>query len=181
MLRIHLEHLKDKSLSLELAVAADRFPVLRQMTRAGECGFAGPIAIRLKATRIGEMVAVEGEFDTSLRLTCGRCLREFLSPARSAFALTYAPEASAAAGGGSVPLRPDAEDAGLLGFHGDTIDLHEGIQEQVILALPLRPLCAEACRGLCGQCGADLNEGPCGCRAPGAETVFAGLRKLKGA
>ncbi len=176
MLRIHLEHLKEKSLALDVAVPADRFPVLRQMARAGECGFAGPIHIRLKATRIGEMVEVEGELDTSLRLTCGRCLREFLSPAPSAFALTYAPAAA-----GAVPVGPGVDAAGLLGFHGDSIDLHEGIQEQVILSLPLRPLCAEACRGLCAQCGADLNEGPCGCRVPGGETAFAMLRKLKGA
>lgn len=179
MLRIHLEHLKEKSLALDLAVPAERFPILRRMVQAGECGFAGPISIRLKATRIGELVEVDGECDTCLRLACGRCLREFTSPVRFAFALTYSPEPSAAAGEGSAPLRAGAEDAGLLGFYGDTIDLHEGIQEQIILSLPLRPLCAESCRGLCARCGADLNEGPCGCRPPGAHSAFAVLRKLK--
>jgi uncharacterized protein len=179
MLRIHLDHLKEKSLSLDMAVPAERFPILRRMMQAGECGFAGPISIRLKAIRIGELVEVDGECDASLRLTCGRCLREFTSPVQFVFALTYAPEPSAAAVERSVPLRPGDEDAGLLGFHGDTIDLHEGIQEQIILSLPLRPLCAESCRGLCARCGADLNEGPCGCRPSDADSAFALLRHLK--
>ncbi|MFO7707753.1 MAG: DUF177 domain-containing protein [Desulfobacterales bacterium] len=179
MLRIHLEQLKEKSLSREVECPADRFPVLRQMMGDGECEFAAPIHVRLKAARIGELVEVEGEFQTSLRLTCGRCLKRFLSPLQAGFALTYAQQLSAAgSGGGSKRAPAAAEDGGLMLFRGDRIDLRDGIQEQVILSLPVRPLCSQACRGLCPQCGADLNQGPCLCRPAGSGSAFAALRKL---
>lgn len=178
MLRIHLEQLKEKSLSLEVESPADRFPVLRQMVRDGECEFAAPIHVRFKAARIGEMVEVDGEFRTSVQLPCGRCLKQFLSPLQAAFSLTYMQETSAAEGGGSKRAAADAEDAGIMGFRGETIDVRDGIQEQVILSLPLRPLCGEACRGLCPQCGADLNQGPCSCRPAGGDNAFAALWKL---
>ena len=49
---------------------------------------------------------------------------------------------------------------------GDLLDLGPAIRDAVVLELPLAPLCDEACRGLCEQCGADLNDGDCSCEAP---------------
>lgn len=178
MLRIHLEQLKEKSLSLEVECPADRFPVLRQMIGEGACEFTALIRIRFKADRIGEMVEVDGDLQTSLRLTCSRCLEQFLSPLQSGFALTYTQVSAAADGGGPTPAPVAAEEVGLMSFRGDTIDLRDGIQEQLILSLPFRPLCSEACRGLCPQCGADLNQGPCHCSPARADSAFAALRKL---
>jgi uncharacterized protein len=48
----------------------------------------------------------------------------------------------------------------------DHIDLAPMVHDAVFLDLPLAPLCKEDCAGLCVQCGADLNEGPCGCLPP---------------
>lgn len=49
---------------------------------------------------------------------------------------------------------------------GDLLDLGPAIRDAVILSLPLAPLCDEDCKGLCAQCGADLNEASCTCKAP---------------
>ena len=75
--------------------------------------------------------------------------------------------------------RAEAEDAGLIGFRGEEIDLTEGIQEQVVLNLPMRPLCREDCKGLCAACGADLNLGECNCRRQPPDGPFAALRHLR--
>jgi uncharacterized protein len=179
MLRIHLEQLKEKSLSLTVDCPAGRFPVLRQMIDEGACEFAAPIRIQFKAARIGEWVEVDGSFQTSLRLTCSRCLTQFLGPLQSGFSLTYTQIISAAGRSDPSPAPVEAEEGGLMGFRGEVIDLGDGIQEQVILALPLRPLCSEACRGLCPQCGADLNQGACRCGPARADSAFASLQKLK--
>jgi uncharacterized protein len=48
----------------------------------------------------------------------------------------------------------------------DTIDLGPMVRDAVVLELPMAPLCREDCAGLCPQCGADRNEGACGCIAP---------------
>jgi uncharacterized protein len=49
---------------------------------------------------------------------------------------------------------------------GDTIDLGPMVRDAVVLELPIAPLCSEACKGLCGQCGADQNEEGCDCGEP---------------
>lgn len=48
----------------------------------------------------------------------------------------------------------------------ETVDLGPMARDVVVLELPMAPLCREDCAGLCPQCGADRNEGPCGCIAP---------------
>jgi len=53
------------------------------------------------------------------------------------------------------------------------------IREQVLLALPTRPLCDEDCRGLCPSCGADLNEGDCRCATSHSDPRMAIFRDMK--
>jgi uncharacterized protein len=60
----------------------------------------------------------------------------------------------------------------------DTIDLGPVVHEAVVLAEPMRVLCAPDCRGLCPQCGKDLNEGPCGCTDDDQDPRLAPLAKL---
>ena len=180
MMRIHTEGLKESRLALEFEQTADVFPVLRELIRRRECDFTAPIRIRLKAARIGEMVEVEGDLETALRLTCGRCLTEFVGPLATDFAITYVREAHGLpADDAPAEGRAEAEEAGLIGFRGEEIDLTEGIQEQVVLSLPLRPLCREDCKGLCAACGADLNLGECDCRRQHPAGPFAALRHLR--
>jgi uncharacterized protein len=72
-----------------------------------------------------------------------------------------------------IPVRERFSDAGALGpedemypIEDDAIDLGPMVRDAIVLELPMAPLCREDCRGLCPQCGADRNEGECGCVAP---------------
>jgi uncharacterized protein len=179
-MHIHTEQLKESSLLYEFEVPANRFPSLKEMIYNRECDFLSPIQTRLKAARIGELVTIEGDVRTAVRLTCGRCLREFVSPLESEFALTYTRELPVSPGTDQPEEREiGAAEIGIITFRGEEIDLTEGIQEQVILALPLRPLCSETCKGLCARCGADLNEEDCKCSQPAADSPFAALGRIK--
>jgi uncharacterized protein len=96
------------------------------------------------------------------------------------FALTFVrelPKVTDEAGDEEVEL--NAEEMGLILFHGEEIDLGEAIAEQVIMALPMHPLCQEECRGLCPQCGTNLNETDCGCERPAFNVKFAALKNIK--
>jgi uncharacterized protein len=64
-------------------------------------------------------------------------------------------------------------------FSGDEIDLLPEIGEQVALAVPLKPLCSEQCKGLCPLCGADLNTAECGCSREPVNLKFAALKDFK--
>jgi uncharacterized protein len=179
-MRIHVDQLKSGSLGVAFEEPADRFIGLRELTRSGECEFTSPIRARIRATRIRELVEIEGVVKTDMRLTCGRCLAPFIYPIAVEFALTYTGDRPGDAEGVEAEDREqDAGEAGLIYFQGEEIDLTEGIQEQVILSFPLRPLCRETCRGLCARCGADLNHERCRCLTPPTESPFAALSRLK--
>ena len=154
MMRIHIEQITEKGLVLDFAERAESFPVLAQMVQDGECEFLGPIRTRLRAVKIQNFVEVEGTVETQVKLTCGRCLEVFTTVATNEFALTYArqaPDATTESEPEDVELKTD--DFGLIQFQGETIDLQEGIQEQVVMAFPLKALCKPDCKGLCPICG----------------------------
>lgn len=179
-MQIHIDQLIDAELRLEFEEKPENFPVLAEIIKKGEMDFPVPVKTRLRVFRIGDIIEVEGLFETAIRLVCGRCLKEFETQLASEIALTYTRENPALMEDLSrdeIELSP--EDAGLMTFSGDRIDLREGVQEQVVMALPLRPLCHENCKGLCPQCGADLNNGDCGCDQAPANTQFSALKKLK--
>ena len=60
----------------------------------------------------------------------------------------------------------------------DAIDLGPLVRDAIVLELPMAPLCREDCAGLCPQCGADRNDGECGCVAP-ADPRWANLDVLR--
>lgn len=69
------------------------------------------------------------------------------------------------------------EDEDAYPLDGDVVDLLPLVRDAVMLALPLAPLCADDCRGLCPVCGADRNAAPCGCEAR-RDPRWAGLDVL---
>jgi len=179
-MRIHADQLNSGSLTVAFEEPADRFSGLRELARSGECEFTSPIRTRLRATRIRELVEVEGVVQTTMRLTCGRCLAPFIYPMEIEFALTYTGDRPGDSENLEAEAREhDAGEAGLIYFQGEEIDLTEGIQEQVILSFPLRPLCRETCRGLCARCGADLNQERCRCPEAPTDSPFAAIGRLK--
>ena len=179
-MHIHIDQLTDTELRLEFEEKPETFPVLAEMIKTGECGFPAPVKARLRVFRIGDIIEVEGVFKTTTLQACGRCLNNYETQLASEIALTYTPERHGSIDDLSrdeIELSP--EDAGMITFNGDRIDLREGIQEQILMALPVRPLCRESCKGLCPQCGANLNKGDCGCDHAPRNTQFSALKKLK--
>ena len=72
------------------------------------------------------------------------------------------------------------QDMGIVMFQGDDIDFTDAVQEQVMLALPMAPVCRENCRGLCTLCGSNLNKGDCGCNRTPSDSRFDVLSSLSG-
>ena len=105
--------------------------------------------------------------------SCARCAEEFVTPSTRGFRYILVPRALA---NGSDERGDDLE---FSVYDGDEVDLTPLVQEQVLLALPTRPLCKEDCRGLCPQCGINLNEHQCDCRSDQLEPRLAVLRTLK--
>ena len=140
----------------------------------------GLICVSVSYYRAGMDVFLDGEFRVDLEGICSRCLGEYSFRLARDFSLVLAPLGEVGAGGGnrsSGELR--TEDFALCYYRGEEIDLSPLVWEQLILALPTRPLCDADCRGLCPQCGESLNAGDCGCKVDRGDPRLAVLRNLK--
>ena len=181
MMRIRTEDLKAGELRLKFEERPETFDILAEMAADGICEFPAPLNAALRARLIGDMVEIDGSFSTAVRLDCARCLQSFEMPLTSSFALTYRRKEPAAEQGDANPeeLELTSEDIGLIYYQGEEINIDNEIQEQVVLAFPIRALCKPDCRGLCPACGADLNSAECGCDRLPPSKKFAVLKNLK--
>jgi len=180
-MHIRLEELTEGMLSLKFEEPPESFPVLTEMVDSGVCEFLAPLKAALRAQRIGDMVEIEGNISTVVRMNCGRCLQSFKMPLESSFALAYSQKepASEHSDSNKEELELTAEDMGLIYYQGEEINLKNEIQEQVVLAFPLRTICKPDCRGLCPKCGADLNTEECDCDRSSPVGKFDALKNLK--
>lgn len=136
----------------------------------------GPIRAEFDVQRFGSELRVAGTVGAAVRLECSRCLAPFVLPVESAVSVTFAPPAEAA---GDEHQRELAEDElEIESLVQGAADLRGVIAEQIHLAVPLKPLCSEDCRGICPHCGKDLAGGPCGCRPAGVDPRWEALKKL---
>jgi uncharacterized protein len=116
-----------------------------------------------------------GTVAAELELACSRCLEPYRLPIAAQFDVRYLPASEASA---AVEREVDAEDLETSYYRNDEIDLNELLREQFYLALPMKPLCSEDCRGLCMQCGTNLNASRCDCAPGWDESPFAALKGL---
>jgi uncharacterized protein len=129
------------------------------------------------ASRKGEEVRVRGSIKTEVELLCDRCLAPRREPLEVEFDTRFIPQEKAAGESDNVELLTD--DLGLAAYEGDAVDLDELVREQIVLALPLRNLCGEDCKGLCQKCRANLNAGQCSCEQKEIDPRWSALADWK--
>jgi uncharacterized protein len=139
-------------------------------------GFPPSLDVDLTYYRSGAELFFDGNFRGQFTGYCGRCLEQYSFTLDQDFVFVLTPE-PARSERGAEELR--GGELGLSYYSGDEIDLTPLIIEQVMLALPTRPLCAEDCRGLCEGCGANLNRETCDCAAASGDPRMAIFRTLK--
>jgi uncharacterized protein len=126
----------------------------------------------------GRDILVRGQLSGHLELACSRCLESFTSPVATDFDLLLVPGPGPGAAAAEEEELSQA-DLDLDYYTGEVVDLESLLREQIILLIPVKPLCDEACKGLCPKCGANLNSETCHCRPEAVNSPFADLAKLK--
>lgn len=164
--RGHLDHLGD---SIVIDDAIELEPV-----RLGDDEFAarGPARFHVTLRNVGEGIIADGSVSATFQTTCVRCLCSF-DTAVSAAIDAYYVRADQEAG------LPEEQERQLI--VDERIDLEPAVVESLVVELPFAPLHDASCSGLCPTCGADLNEGPCGCDTVAAASPFARLKDVLGA
>jgi DUF177 domain-containing protein len=118
---------------------------------------------------------VRGRATTRLMLECGRCLDAMEVPVDARFELRYVPQED----NRGEDEREIVEDDLTTAFYREgALDVVDMLREQFQLALPMKPLCAESCRGLCPECGANLNRADCGCEPKWVDPRLEPLKAL---
>ncbi|MDH7485958.1 MAG: DUF177 domain-containing protein [Anaerolineae bacterium] len=120
----------------------------------------GPLTGHVRFLRTDAGILVQGRVQAKVSLQCSRCLAPLVVPLEVELEEEYRPRVPL----GSVGKRSDEdEDPALFIDEHQILDLGEVVRQELLLALPIHPLCRPDCAGLCPECGQDLNEGPCEC------------------
>jgi uncharacterized protein len=138
-----------------------------------------PVDLRMVIHKDHDRFRLAGTVKTGLELDCSRCLEPFKLPVDREFDLRYLPA------GVAEPETDDDEeteveddDVAITFYRDEQIDLSELLREQFYLALPMKPLCSEGCKGICPQCGTNRNTAPCDCNPHWEDPRLAGLKTL---
>ena len=177
-MKITVDHIHEKPLSLHADEAVELFPVLVGMETAGECSFTSPIHYDVSVAREFDHLRVAGSVNTSVEMCCSRCLATFESTIKSDFTIFFR-RGTAEESTSEEETELSEQDLISATYFGDEIDLTHEIEEQVAMEVPLQPLCRNACKGLCPECGIDLNQAKCSCSDKQFNFKFNALKDFK--
>ena len=176
---IQIDKLKRRPRQINIDEQAADFPVLQDIVDSGSHFFNDRIRGALQATWAGEVIEVEGRLNTTVTSPCCRCLAPVTERLDIPVQLCYA----ALNDQGELAVPEDIElthdELGLITFSGPEIDLRPDLEQEVIMALPQQAVCQETCRGLCPECGCNLNQEQCQCAPPVFHAGLAALKNFK--
>lgn len=165
MLRIDLRSLTEGPAEVSATLPADD-PAFDSL----ECQLASPVSVagRIAAAGPGRYYW-KGTIRTSVAGTCRRCLTDVVAAVDAELDIMLAEE-------------QDSDDPSVYEIpeFAELVDLTDIVREELVLAVPPFLECRDDCRGLCPQCGKDLNTGECGCE-PAPDPRWAGLQALRDA
>jgi len=174
-LQVRPDEIPDSGLELELVQG----PEILEAYIPREAGFEllEPVRSQFSLRRRGREVAVSGWVRTTLALPCDRCLADVVQPVDRRVETVFVPHPKVPEGGQIELTEKDLE----VEFYGPegVIDLGEVIAEELALALPSKTLCNAACKGLCPDCGANLNAEECHCPPKACDPRLAVLKDFK--
>lgn len=134
--------------------------------------------IQGELTRIGMEILWKGTLETEATLKCSRCLESFHSDLKSNLSTSFVPTPVDSEPEGERELNPGDIDVEY--YSGNEINLAQGVYDQILLSLPMARLCKEDCKGICPQCGINLNNESCSCELDGdVDPRLTVLKSLK--
>jgi uncharacterized protein len=122
-------------------------------------------------------IRLKGKLETSIEVPCARCLDPVVLPVKRSFDLLYRPLGVDA---GHEELSITDAEAEIGYYKGEGLVLEDTLREQVLLAVPLKTICREDCKGLCPHCGNNLNERGCSCADDVEDPRWAALKEIRG-
>ena len=120
-----------------------------------------PVTVDFSLDHKDRSLHIEGMVATAILFRCSRCTKESKKDLSAGFDLSYLPQPVWSDKNAEVELKYD--DMEVASYDGIAFNVNMMVLEQIELAIPMKLICREECKGLCYKCGADLNEGTCPC------------------
>jgi uncharacterized protein len=145
----------------------------------------GPLAAKGRAELVRENrgakqsvddIRLVGSLSTDLEVRCARCLEPVGQKVADAFDLIYRPQGVDAIAEEQSISSAETE----IGYYqGEGLLLEDVLKEQVLLSLPVKQVCREDCKGLCPQCGTNLNTASCDCVTEMPDPRWSALEDIR--
>lgn len=134
-----------------------------------------PLKAKLRIDKVSSEILVNGSLSALVEMQCSRCLNNFTNKTDININVVYHP-VEELKGEDRHEIKDDELDTGF--YRDEQLDISELLKEQLILSLPMKPLCSESCSGICFRCGKNLNIDSCECRQEEPDPRLAKLKKL---
>jgi uncharacterized protein len=138
--------------------------------------FVAPIHLDARVRKVKEEITIEGRISATIEMICSRCLKPHNESIDDTFEVVYCPQSENEKQMDEIEL--DETDLNVSYYEGDSISLSKLVRDQLLVLLPVKPLCKSDCAGLCPSCGKDLNDGPCTCSTDTIDPRLAVLGQL---
>lgn len=126
--------------------------------------------------KVVEDIRIVGRFSTEIEARCARCLEAVDNAVAEEFDLVYRPQGVDARAEEASINQAETE----IGYYqGEGLLLEDVLKEQILLALPVKQICNAACKGLCPQCGTNLNTGSCDCVTAMPDPRWSALQDIR--
>ena len=164
-MKILISDIPDEGIELEIDETVD----------IGEIMLRAPVKEVLSVKKIGNEVFVEGNMAAAAEFECSRCLKKYSAGIKFDVHAAYHP-LNELGGEGTHEIKEDELDIGF--YSNNELDILDVAREQLLLNMPIKLLCDDACKGICPKCGKDLNLGACNCSAEVVDPRFEVLKKF---
>lgn len=149
---------------------------IQQKTPVHANGRAELIRENRGARQTVDDIRLVGTLSTQVEMHCARCLDPVERTVNENFDLLYRPQGVDRRGDEVSISRAETE----IGYYqGEGVLLEDVLKEQILLALPLKQVCSTECKGLCPQCGRNLNVESCDCVATMSDPRWAALEDIR--
>jgi uncharacterized protein len=135
-----------------------------------------PVNVDLEIQKGADHIKIQGKIEGTLQVGCHRCLDPFpfAFDEKVDLLLMEGEEPSE-----DEEIEFEEDESAVEFFDGETIDVDQLVAEQIFLTLPFKLICSENCRGLCPNCGSNLNHETCQCGQGGKKSSFSDLLAIR--
>jgi uncharacterized protein len=165
-MKIIISEIPDEGLDLEL----------KGNLESDAVRIVSPVEATLRLDKVEQDLVAYGSLSGIVELQCARCLKNFDYRIASKFSVMYHP---AEKKGRHEQHELKSDELDTVFYTGDVLETNDLLKDQLILNLPMKPLCSPDCKGFCPDCGADRNLTACDCGSGERDTRFEALKRLK--